>query len=394
MHPHLWSRYLPFLAVPCTVLFLLHYYAWARLVRDTGVRQPWKILAAVGLFVMWGMIPVTMFLSRSEPRALGGPMVWLFFGWLGLLLFLTILLAFGDIGKLFFVILPRIITRKPYDPQKRRFLAAGIGGLAFLGASGLTLVGMWQASASAIRLIRVPLALKKFPKSLGPYRIVQITDLHVGPTLGRNFVEEVVSRVNALKPDLIAITGDLVDGTVDQLKDSVEPLRNLRAPDGVFFVTGNHEYYTGDVEGWLAYLSGLGVRVLRNERVTIRKSFDLAGVDDLSARGPGHGYRPDQALAGRNPKRAVVLMSHQPRGFSDAIRLGVDLQLSGHTHGGQFIPFKYLVGLYQPYLAGLYQEGNSRLYVSCGTGYWGPPIRLGVPAEITQIELSQEAPKG
>jgi hypothetical protein len=288
------------------------------------------------------------------------------------------------------VALPRLITKKPFDPEKRRFLAAGIGGLAFLGSSLLTLFGMWEASTFGIRLRKVPVTLKKLPKSLGTYRMVQVTDMHVGPTLGGDFVQEVVARVNALKPDLIAITGDLVDGTVSQLKDSVEPLKDLRAPDGVFFVTGNHEYYTGDVDEWLAYLTGLGVRVLRNEKVSIRNQFDLAGVDDLSARGPGHGYHPDQALAGRDPERAVVLLSHQPRGFSDAIRLGVDLQLSGHTHGGQFIPFNYIVGLYQPYLAGLYQEGNSRLYVSCGTGYWGPPIRLGVPAEITEIELRGE----
>jgi uncharacterized protein len=389
MHLHLWPRMGAFLLVPCSVLLILHYYIWARLVRDTGLAKPWKTRATAVLFLLWAMVPVTMFLNRSAPRAVGALMVWVFFGWLGFILFLTILLAVGDIWRVFFVTLPRLIARKPFDPERRRFLAVGIGSLAAFSALGLWVVGAWETSAAAIRLKRVPLSLKKLPKSLGTYRIVQVTDLHVGPTIGRDYVQEVVTRVNALKPDLIAVTGDLVDGTVSQLKDMVEPLKDLRAPDGVFFVTGNHEYFTGDVDEWLATLTGLGMRVLRNEHVPIRGSFDLAGVDDLSARGPGHAYQPDRALAGRNPERAVVLLSHQPRGFPDAVRLGVDLQISGHTHGGQFYPFKYIVAFYQPYLAGLYKEGPSTLYVSCGTGYWGPPLRLGIPAEITEYELSQ-----
>jgi uncharacterized protein len=163
----------------------------------------------------------------------------------------------------------------------------------------------------------------------------------------------------------------------------------LKAKDGVFFVTGNHEYYTDDVDGWLAWLSGIGIRPLRNERVTIRKGFDLAGTDDFNAHGKGHGQNIPQALANRKTDKPVILLAHQPRSFFEAERLGVDFQLSGHTHGGQLFPFSFIVSLVQPYIAGLYRKGNSQIYVSRGTGYWGPPMRLGSPAEITEITLTQ-----
>lgn len=193
--------------------------------------------------------------------------------------------------------------------------------------------------------------------------------------------------MNALEPDLIAITGDLVDGTVAQLQEQTAPFKGLRAKDGVFFVTGNHEYYTGDVDEWLSWLSAAGIRPLRNERVVIRDGFELAGTDDRTARGPGHGEDIPNALRGRDPRKPLILMAHQPKSFFQAAELGADLQLSGHTHGGQIYPFTYLVALFQPYVAGLYQRGDSQIYVSRGTGTWGPPMRLGAPAEITEIEL-------
>jgi predicted MPP superfamily phosphohydrolase len=213
----------------------------------------------------------------------------------------------------------------------------------------------------------------------------------VGPTIGRSYVEDIVERVNALEPDLIAVTGDLVDGSLEQLGPLVEPIARLRAKDGVFFVTGNHEYYVPGLEQWLSFLREKGLRVLRNERVPIRgeRGFDLAGIDDLSAKAHGHGHGADlpRALQGREPDRAVILLAHQPRQVKDAVALGVDLQLSGHTHGGQLFPFTFLVHLFEPYLAGLFTLGATQLYVSRGTGYWGPPMRLGAPAEVTHIEL-------
>jgi predicted MPP superfamily phosphohydrolase len=212
-------------------------------------------------------------------------------------------------------------------------------------------------------------------------------------------VRRVVEQTNALRPDVVAITGDLVDGSVDDLGPLVSHLGDLRARHGVFFVTGNHEYYSG-VGEWVRELRRLGIRVLRNERVAIGDAgpggatIDLAGVDDWSAArfGEGHGMDLGAALAGRDPDRSLVLLAHQPRGVDAAVRAGVELQVSGHTHGGQIFPFSLLVAAAYPYVRGLHvhEEGDrsGHIYVSRGTGYWGPPMRLGFPPEIARIVLT------
>jgi predicted MPP superfamily phosphohydrolase len=207
-----------------------------------------------------------------------------------------------------------------------------------------------------------------------------------------------VEQANALKPDVVAITGDLMDGSVRELGGIMEGLGRLRARYGVHFVTGNHEYYSG-VEDWLAFLPKLGIRVLRNERVSIGDagaSLDLAGVDDWHAGrfGNGHGYDLAKAVKGRDPDRALVLLAHQPLGVEGGVRAGMGLQLSGHTHGGQIFPFNFAVRAAFRYVKGLYEVdggqvagGAAHIYVSKGTGYWGPPMRLGVPPEIGKITL-------
>jgi predicted MPP superfamily phosphohydrolase len=207
-------------------------------------------------------------------------------------------------------------------------------------------------------------------------------------------VEHVVRESNQLAPDVIAIVGDVVDGTVEQLRPVLAPMTELRARHGVFFVTGNHEYYArSGARAWMDEIARMGIRVLRNERVAIgskQASFDLAGVPDHgAARFPNDGPSENvaQALAGRDPSRAVVLLAHQPIAIHEATLHGVDLQLSGHTHGGQIWPWGALVRLQQPYIRGLHRIGETQLYVSCGTGFWGPPMRLGAPAEITEIIL-------
>jgi predicted MPP superfamily phosphohydrolase len=237
--------------------------------------------------------------------------------------------------------------------------------------------------------VEVPLA--KLPRALDGFTIVQLSDLHTGMTIDRSFVQRVVDRANALSPDLIALTGDLVDGKVEDLRDDVAPLAALRARHGIYAVTGNHEYYAG-ADPWIAEITRLGARFLRNELVTIGAgdaSFDLAGVDDHSADGyPGHGEDLEAATAGRDPARALVLLAHQPRQVRRAAKFGVDLQLSGHTHGGQIWPWHYIVRIQQGgLLAGRYQHGDTTLYVTRGCGYWGPPVRLGAPLEITRVIL-------
>jgi hypothetical protein len=321
------------------------------------------------------------------PRGVSHPLLWILYTWLGAAFLLNVLLCLTDIAKAVFVLAPLAFQGKPLDRGRREFLAKLFGGIAAFSTLGLMGVGFLSATASAIRTQRLRVPLSKWPSTLDGYRIVQITDIHVGPTIGKDFVQTVVDRVNELKPDLIAITGDLADGPVTQLAEQIAPLADLKAKDGVYFVTGNHEYYTGDLDNWLDWLKASGIRPLHNERVTPRKGFDLAGINDFSAPHGLHAPNLSKALSGRDMKRPVILLAHQPKAFPESERMGVDLQLSGHTHGGQIFPFNYVVSLFQPFMAGLYQRGAAQLYVSRGTGYWGPPMRIGEPAEITVIEL-------
>jgi predicted MPP superfamily phosphohydrolase len=362
---------------------LLHRYLWARLVRDAAWPAPWGRALTLAIVALAALVPLAFVAMRWLPRAAHAPLAWVAYVWMGFALYLFLLAVLGDAVRG----VAWLVRALPADPERRLFLAralaATVGGLA--GAVGLGGV-VNVVRGFDVRRVRVPLA--RLPPSASGYAIVQLTDMHVGPTIGRDFVEAVVREANALAPDMIVITGDLVDGSVEQLRELVEPLRELRAPDGVFFVTGNHEYYSG-VEGWTAHLATLGVRVLRNERVTIRGAFDLAGVDDARSLGmaPGHGPDMARALRDRDPSRAVVLLAHQPKAVKEAVAHDVDLQLSGHVHGGQMVPFNWLARLDQPLVAGLHLVEKTWVYVSTGTGYWGPPMRVGPGAELTRIEL-------
>ena len=258
-------------------------------------------------------------------------------------------------------------------------------------ALGATLAGFFNARRLA-RVVEVDVPIPGLPKSLHGYSIVQISDVHIGPTIKRSYLEAIVARANGLRPDAIAITGDLVDGSVQRLSAHTAPLANLSAPDGTFFVTGNHEYYSGASE-WIAELRRLGLTVLNNEHVIREREGDalmIAGVTDFTA----HHFDPSQrsdprAAIARAPAnvKARVLLAHQPRSAEAAAAAGFDLQLSGHTHGGQFWPWNLFVPLQQPFTAGLNQAGAMWVYTSRGTGYWGPPKRFGAPSEITLLRL-------
>jgi hypothetical protein len=291
--------------------------------------------------------------------------------------------------------LVRATPEPPPDPERRRFVARALAGTAVL-ATGGTAAFAFRSATGPAEVTEVPVRLERLPPALSGLTIVQITDLHVGPTIREREVRRVVDQVNALRPDVVAVTGDLVDGSVRDLGHAVAHLGRLQARHGVYFVTGNHEYYSG-VDDWTEELRRLGLRVLRNERVAIGgagASIDLAGVDDWSAARLGRGEGPDleRALAGRDPERSLVLLAHQPRGVGQAVRAGVELQISGHTHGGQIAPFSLLVGAVYPYVKGLYRheerERSGSIFVSRGTGYWGPPLRLGSPPEIARIVLT------
>jgi predicted MPP superfamily phosphohydrolase len=380
------TRILVALTVLSSVLGGTHYYLWARLVRDPALPTPWGARAGWALAALAVSGVVGFALARFAPRSVSSPVMWVVYTWMGLMFYLFMLLLASDLAMLVIAVARRVSGAGEVDVERRvavaRLVAGGVSTLA-LGVLG---VGMGSAlGRTAVARVTVPLA--KLAAGTKAYRLVQLSDVHIGPTIGLSFIREIVAQVNALEPDCVVITGDLVDGSVAELGALAAPLKELRAKDGVFFVTGNHEYYSG-VDAWLDHLRGLGVRVLRNERVAVGP-IDLAGVDDWTAHGFGNGHGADlpRALLGRDPARPVVLLAHQPQAIVEAETHGVDLQLSGHTHGGQMFPWVYAVKLVTPYVAGLYRHKSSALYVSRGTGYWGPPLRVGAPAEITEVEL-------
>ena len=265
--------------------------------------------------------------------------------------------------------------------------AAAVPALALMA----TALGFVNAQGTP-RIRTVEIERDGLPAALHGFTIVQISDLHVGPTIRRHFVQRVVDAVNSLEPDVVAVTGDLVDGTVGELAGEVAPLRGLAPRLGSFFVSGNHEYYAG-VHPWLAEIRRLGLRVLQNEHVVLERGgarLVLAGVTDYTAGYFERSHRsdPDAALRGAPGDAALrVLLAHQPRSGFAAAAAGFDLQISGHTHGGQFLPWNFFVRLQQPFTAGLHRIDQLIVYVSRGTGYWGPPKRFGAPSEITCIRL-------
>jgi len=364
-----------------------HYYLARRLVLDPDLPEPLRSLALAGLVCAALVLVAAPVAERRGSRTLARAFAWPAGVWLGAAFLLCAALGLSDLG-LWLLGTPA----QAADGEAGASAARARG--AFVVA--LVAVGTGFGVASALRdprLVRVSIAPSRWTRALDGLRIVQISDVHIGPILGREFAARIVERVNALDPDLIAITGDLVDGPVRTLADEVAPFARLRARHGVYFVTGNHDHYSG-ADPWVEVVRGLGIRVLRNERVEIERAgdcFDLAGVDDHRGGADGASEDLARALEGRDPTRPVVLLAHDPSTFRNAAPAGVDLQLSGHTHGGQIWPFRYLVRLAVPWVAGQYRRAESQLYVSRGTGFWGPPMRLFAPAEITEITLTTRA---
>jgi len=392
-----------FLGTALVVFGGMHYYLWLRLARDTGLSELLQRTVGCALALAALAVPLSMVLARRMPFRSARALLAVVFTWMGGAFLLFIAFLATDLARLFWASAQWAMAliggaTAPADPSRRAFVARALAGGAVLAAG--------SASAAAVRIAvgepsvtEVPVRLSRLPPALSGFTLAQISDLHVGPTIGERHVRRIVEMTNDLRPDAIVITGDLVDGSVPELRAATEHLARLRAPRGVFFVTGNHDYYAG-VRPWLAELARYGIRVLRNERIALGDrgpggaAFELAGVDDWSVARGSAGRWPalEQALEGRDPDRSLVLLAHQPRGVAEAVRAGVELQLSGHTHGGQIIPWNLVVSAFYPYYKGLYshREGNRRgnVYVSCGTGYWGPPMRLGAPAEVTKVILT------
>jgi predicted MPP superfamily phosphohydrolase len=397
---------LGFGTVVLLAMVLLHGYLWWRMVRSTT--RPGRVRRRLTLLtVVLGLLPVAaIMLRRTIPVDAAGPLDWVAYSWLGIAFYAFLALLVLEPVRLAFRLArrrePALVRVGPVlldDPEpvpaqetpRRVFLARGLAVTAGAVALGTAGAGMYAANAAPV-VQRVPITLRGLEPALDGFRIVTFSDAHLSATYGGRRFERLVEIVNAQQPDVVAIVGDLVDGEVDELRDEVAPLADLVSEQGVYFVTGNHEYFV-DTRAWLRHLPTLGVDVLHNERVTLTRgtaTFDLAGIDDRTAASsgvPGHGANLDAALDGRDERSPVVLLAHQPVQVEQAAAAGVDLQLSGHTHGGQLWPFDYLVRLDQPSVEGLSRVGGTQLYVTRGAGYWGPPMRIGARPEVTVVEL-------
>ncbi|MGK5450554.1 metallophosphoesterase [Streptomyces radiopugnans] len=275
----------------------------------------------------------------------------------------------------------------PAGPSRRLFVARTVAAAAGVAAAGTVGYGTYGVLRGP-KLKRVTVPLAKLPRAAHGYRIAVVSDVHLGPVLGRAHTQRIVDTINRADADMVAVVGDLVDGSVAELGSAAEPLARLRSRDGSYFVTGNHEYF-GDAAEWIDHVRELGLEPLENARRELRH-FDLAGVNDLAGEEEGQGPDFERALGDRDTSRAVVLMAHQPVMIHDAVDHGVDLQLSGHTHGGQMWPATYIAQAANPTLAGLERYGDTQLYVSRGAGAWGPPVRVGAESDITVVELASE----
>ncbi len=374
-----------FLVIFAAILTVSHLYIFWRLSSYLQLDETARWILGCALGFMGVATLVALPLSRTLPHNAASVLSWVVFPWMGCLLLLLVSVIITDIVW----IASHLLRLAPHDPERRQVFHYALGFSA-LGAAGTASAYAAWNGLRPVSVKPVEVTLDRWPLALDGLRVVQVSDLHIGPLIDGVWLNHVVDQINELKPDMIVITGDLVDGSIADLAAQVEPLAKLQAPEGIYFITGNHEYYSG-AEEWCAHVASLGIRVLRNEWVRIntpRGSFDLAGVDDFAARQHG-GKNITETLAERDAARPVILLAHQPKDVHEAAANNVDLQLSGHTHGGQIWPFNLLVYLQQPFTEGLhrYKETATQIYVSAGTGFWGPPMRLGTTAEITHLTL-------
>ncbi|MFF3671111.1 metallophosphoesterase [Microtetraspora malaysiensis] len=428
-----------FLVTILAVVVVVHCYLWWRLVRPAT--RPGSVPRRV---LTWGLVLLVFLLPL---RTIGGQVfgmsferviAWPGYMWLAIMFYLVVFTVALEIPRAIALWLARrsekspgpVESREPVDSgdpvlgsplapgpstgsgtsgasaistappisagpetsrvDRRVFIARTAATVAGVGALATVGYGMRTAMGDPV-IERIPVRLPKLDPRMSGLRIAVVSDIHIGPLTGKGHTERIVRMVNGLQADMVTIVGDLVDGTVAELGQLAAPLRHLESRYGAYFVTGNHEYYTSQgPQEWIEELNSLGVRSLRNERVEIAHAgavLDLAGVNDLYGTPSGDGPDLEKALGGRDAARPVVLLAHQPVQVRQAAGYGVDLQLSGHTHGGQMAPFNLAVPLQQPVVAGLDTVDGTQIYVTRGAGYWGPPVRVGAPPEITLIEL-------
>ncbi|MET9734763.1 metallophosphoesterase [Streptomyces sp. NPDC006458] len=414
-------------------MVVANWYLWRRLFRDTTAGPGRVRRAGAGLIAGgWALFVGAMIAERADaPFWLQRTLAWPGFLWLALALYLLLAVVAGELVR---PLLRRLLDRRrpagtagtgvrrtepepepepatvggPPDkprstprpepdtdpasapeqrpePTRRLFVSRVVAGAAAAAAVGTVGYGTYGVlRGPGVKRITVPLA--KLPRAAHGFRIAVVSDIHLSPVLGRGFARKVVDTINSTQPDLIAVVGDLVDGSVANLGPAAAPLAGLRARHGAYFVTGNHEYYSGAGQ-WIDEVRRLGLLPLENARTEL-PYFDLAGVNDIAGESEGQGPDFARALGDRDRARACVLLAHQPVQIDEAVEHGVDLQLSGHTHGGQLWPGNLVAAAANPTLAGLERHGDTQLYVSRGAGAWGPPTRVGAPSDITVVELA------
>ena len=366
---------------------MLHVYVGLRLIPELPIDVPLKALAVCVLVSSCFLIPLSMLVRRFDHGPNVDRIAWIGLLDMGFFSSLLVFTLLRDVELASALTVDALWHGALSLDRWRVDTAVGVVALAVLS----TAVGFFNARRRA-RVVSIDVPIDDLPAELDGLTIVQISDVHVGPTIKARYVDAIVDAVNRLEPDLIAVTGDIVDGSVAQLADHTQPLARLTARYGAFLVTGNHEYYSGAAQ-WIAEFERLGLRVLLNEHVVLEHNgarFIVAGVTDYSADRFDTAHRSDPAAAladAPGDVRIKLLLAHQPRTALAAAQAGYTLQLSGHTHGGQFFPWNFFVRLQQPFTAGLAQLDALWVYTSRGTGYWGPPKRLGAPSEITRLRL-------
>ena len=386
--------------MPLVPLFLISslFHAWVgwRVLPALAIAQPWLAGLFGALLVASALLMPMGFMARRVSKGRAGVVL----TWLGLLcmglfssLFVLTVLRDGLLVLIWAVTLLAGLTglgadriHALLDPlQAWTALAVPVLGLL------VTAWGFWNARRTA-SVVQVDVPIAGLPAALHGFTVAQISDIHVGPTIKKAYLARIVARVNALQVDMVAITGDLVDGRVADLQRHVAPLADLSSQHGTFFVTGNHEYYSG-AHAWIVELRRLGLTVLMNEHVVLQHdsaSLVVAGVADFHAHQFDETHRSDPAASIATAPASAhtrLLLAHQPRSAQAASDAGFHLQLSGHTHGGQFWPWMHFVKFQQPFTAGLNKLKDLWVYTNRGTGYWGPPKRFGVASEITHLRL-------
>ncbi|WP_426147046.1 metallophosphoesterase [Polaromonas sp. DSR2-3-2] len=367
----------------------LHGYVALRLIPDLAPFASARLVLAAVLLASALLIPLGLMARRIARPPLANRLGWAGLLCMGLFSTLMVLTLLRDAALSLLwaadFLAPGGLELAPWRTLSAQAVPL-LGGLS-------ALLGFLNARRTAT-VVRVDVPIAALPLAWQGFTVAQISDVHVGPTIRQRYLRRIVDRVNTLEADVVAITGDLVDGRVNELAAQVAPLADLRSRHGTFFVTGNHEYYSG-APAWIDELRRLGLTVLLNEHVVIAAAGEtarplvLAGVTDFNAGqfDPAHRSDPVRALAGAPLEAVRVLLAHQPRSAAAAAEAGFDLQLSGHTHGGQFYPWNLFVRFQQPFTAGLHRWGTLWVYTSRGTGYWGPPNRFGSPSEITCLRL-------